>query len=54
LFDAAISATRLDARLIETHAAALKLIFEQRQVRGDFASQFAIGASAAEEISKLG
>jgi hypothetical protein len=48
LFDAAVSATRLDARVIGTHAAALKLIFQQRQMRGDFAGQIAIGAAAVE------
>jgi hypothetical protein len=54
LLHAAVSAPSLNPRLIETHAAPLELIFEQRQMSRHFAIQLVVGAAAAEEIRELG
>jgi hypothetical protein len=54
LLDAAIGAPGFEARVFHTHTAALELIFQQRQMRGDFAIQFAVRAVAAKKIFQLG
>jgi hypothetical protein len=48
LLYAAVSAQGAKSGFFSRDAAALKLVFEQRQMRGHFAIQFGIGVAAAD------